>query len=145
MTLPELASEVDRAKKVKSSLEAAKAKDAKAFTEKQQSDLNSVTLYLVDAEEVLAQKEAEAIAAAKAAETEATAEKYVPAKGTEKLVHVQLAKGRRFNPNTGKEETKPYVQTFTFGEWQLFEKNYKRLGFTVLSVLHDPYNVVKLS
>ena len=135
MSLNDLASEVERARATKANLEALKAKNAKTFTEQQQNDLNSVTLYLVDAEEILEQKQAKAEKPAEAAGT------YVPVKGTETLVHVQLAKGRRFDSTTGEEITKAYVQTFTFGEWQLFEKNSARLGYTVIKVLHNPYAV----
>ena len=65
---------------------------------------------------------------------------YKPAKGTEELIHLSIVKGRRFNPNTGKEESQPFVQTFTFSEWQLFKKNFTGLGYVIVAVLHDPYN-----
>ena len=65
---------------------------------------------------------------------------YSPAKGTEKLVHLMIVRGRRFNPMTGKEESNPYLQTFTYGEFQLFKNNAHLLGYSVLEVLHDPYN-----
>lgn len=68
---------------------------------------------------------------------------YTPKKGTEKLVHLSIVKGRRFNPNTGKEETKPFVQLFTFSEWQLFKKNFAGLGYTIVGVLHDPFGDAK--
>ena len=137
MSLSQLASEVERAKAVKANLETLKAKNAKAFTEQQQNDLNSVTLYLVDAEEALAAKEAE-----NAKEAEKV---YTPAKGTEKLIHVSIIRGHRFDPKTGKEKTKPYTQLFTYGEFMLFSKNHSRLGFEIVEVLHDPYNVVKVN
>ena len=141
MSLSQLASEVEKARTIKANLEAAKAKNAKAFTEQQQNDLNSVTLYLVDAEEVLAQKEAEA---AKAVAATAPKEAYVPAKGTEKLIHLSIVRGHRFDPKTGEEKTKPYVQLFTYGEFLLFAKNHSRLGFDIIKVLHDPYNIVNV-
>ena len=137
MSLSQLASEVERAKAVKANLETLKAKNAKAFTEQQQNDLNSVTLYLVDAEEALVAKEAE-----NAKEAEKV---YTPAKGTEKLIHVSIIRGHRFDPKTGKEKTKPYTQLFTYGEFMLFSKNHSRLGFEIVEVLHDPYNVVKVN
>ena len=155
MSLSQLASEVERARTIKANLEAAKAKNAKAFTEQQQNDLNGVTLYLVDAEEVLAQKEAEAAKAvaatapkeaeaAKAVAATAPKEAYVPAKGTEKLIHLSIVRGHRFDPKTGEEKTKPYVQLFTYGEFLLFAKNHSRLGFDIIKVLHDPYNIVNV-
>lgn len=64
---------------------------------------------------------------------------YTPAKGTEKLVHLSIVRGRRFNPITGKEESMPYTQMFTYGEFLLFKKNANLLGYSVLKVLHDPY------
>lgn len=50
-----------------------------------------------------------------------------------------IVQGRRFNPMTGKEDSKPYVQTFKYNEWQVFKKNYKNLGFTIVDVLKDPF------
>lgn len=64
---------------------------------------------------------------------------YTPEKGTEKMVHLSIVKGRRFNPMTGKEESIPYIQLFTFPEWQLFKKHFRSLGYSIMAVLHDPY------
>lgn len=95
--------------------------------------------------EPASQKELDALDAKLAAINEAIALKaeapkaYVPAKGTEKMVHLSLVRGRRFNPNTGKEESKVFTQYFTYPEWLLFKAHYRRLGYTVISVLHDPY------
>ena len=55
------------------------------------------------------------------------------------MVHLSLIRGRRFNPNTGKEESKVFTQYFTYSEWLLFKAHYRRLGYTVVAVLHDPY------
>ena len=68
---------------------------------------------------------------------------YEPEKGTEKMVHLMIVRGRRFNPQTGKEESKPYKQMFTHSEFQLFKKNANLLGYVVVKVLHDPYNQAK--
>ena len=65
---------------------------------------------------------------------------YKPARGTERMVHLELTRGRKFDPNTGKPVAKPYVQVFTYSEWQLFKQNFKALGFSIDRVLHDPYN-----
>lgn len=95
--------------------------------------------------EPASQKELDALDAKLAAINEAIALKaeapkgYAPAKGTEKMVHLSLVRGRRFNPNTGKEESKVFTQYFTYPEWLLFKAHYRRLGYTVVSVLHDPY------
>lgn len=55
------------------------------------------------------------------------------------VLSLLIVQGRRFNPTTGKEESKPYVQTFKYNEWQLFKKNYKNLGITIVDVLKDPF------
>ena len=75
------------------------------------------------------------------AEEEKAEPTYVPEKGTEKMVHVMISRGRRFNPQTGKEESKPYMQYFTHGEFLLFKKNAALLGYVIMKVLHDPYGI----
>ena len=121
------------AEKRQKELEQLKAKGGKDWTIDLQDELNEVTLFLVDVEELIETKEDEP-----AASTE-----YVPKKGTEKLVHAKISKGRRFDPTTGEEITKPYIQMFTYGEWKLFQQNHKSIGFVVLEVLHNPYDKVK--
>ena len=116
----------------KGELEAMKAKGEKSWTEELQDELNELALVLVDISEVLEAKLAEA--------KEAVIPKsYTVAKGTEKMVHLSIVRGRRFNPMTGKEISQPYTQLFTFSEWQLFKKNFRSLGYSILDVLHDPY------
>ena len=107
-------------------LEALKVKGGKAWTPELQEELDSLALLLVDVDDAIEEK-------AKAKTS------YTPESGTEQMVHLSIVQGRRFNPLTGKEESKAFTQLFTFGEWQLFKKHYKSLGFTVLTVLHDPY------
>jgi hypothetical protein len=117
----------------KAELEALKTKGGKAWTQELQEKLNEVTLFLVDLEEAMEEKEA--------LEVEETEPKgsYVPQKGTEKMVHLSIVQGRRFNPMSGKEESAPYIQMFTYPEWQLFKKHFRSLGYFIMSVLHDPY------
>ena len=55
------------------------------------------------------------------------------------VLSLLIVQGRRFNPMTGNEESKPYVQTFKYNEWQVFKENYKNLGFTIVDVLKDPF------
>lgn len=86
-----------------------------------QEKLTSVVLQLADIEEALEEAE------------------YKPKLGTEKLVHALIIKGRRFNPNTGKEESKEYIQLFTFSEWSLFKNSATRLGYTIKEILYNPY------
>lgn len=119
------------AKAHQNELQALKAKGG-SFTKEMQEDLDATTLYLVDIEDVLEEK---------ASAVKANA--YKPTAGTEKMVHLSIVKGRRFNPMTGKEESKPYAQLFTYAEWQLFKKNFKDFGYTILKVLHDPYGEAK--
>lgn len=74
-----------------------------------------------------------------APEDETPSTKYEVPKGTEKLVQVKLSTGNRYDPKTGKEINKPVPQMFNYGEWQLFKKNYKLLGYTIVEVMNDPF------
>lgn len=127
----------DKLENRKAALEAAKAKGSEAWTSKLQEELDDVVLALVDVDEIYAEK----VETTTLHKEQETAEKaaYVPAKGTEKHVHVKLIRGRRYNAMTGKEVSKPYVQVFSFGEWQLFKKNHRSLGYIIVEALHDPY------
>ena len=129
-SLEEIKAYKEDAIKTKAELEAAKAKGGKAWTDKLQEELDEVVLFLVDVDEVIEEKLA-------TAETEKPS--YVPQKGTEKMVHLSIVHGRRFNPMTGKEESASYTQLFTFPEWQLFKKHFRGLGYSIMAVLHDPY------
>lgn len=115
----------------KAELEAAKAKGGKAWTSDLQEELDEVVLFLVDVDDVIEEK-------LSASKTQAKGG-YTPKPGTEKMVHLSLVRGRRFNPLTGKEESKVFTQLFTFAEWQLFKNNFKGLGYTIMAALHDPY------
>ena len=138
MTLQELQnSTVDALKQAhtaakvhQASLQKLKSSKDNGWTEAMQEDLDATALYIVDIEDVLEEKTT-------------SNSKYEPKAGTEKLVHLSIVKGRRFNPMTGKEESKPYTQLFTFAEWQLFKKNFKGLGYSIMKVLHDPYGETK--
>lgn len=111
---------------VKRKAELEEAKGSKNWNSAMQDELNEIAILLVDIDEVIESLNEKLV-------------KYVPAEGTEKMVHLSIVRGRRFNPMTGVEETKPYTQLFTFAEWQLFKKNFKGLGFVIIEVLHDPY------
>lgn len=111
----------------KTELEAIKAKGGKNWTPDLQEELDDIALFLVDIDDTIEEK------------IETKESSYSPAPGTEKMVHLSLVQGRRFNSLTGREESKVFTQLFTFAEWQLFKKNYKNLGYTVLAALHDPY------
>ena len=108
-------------------LEKLKAKGDKAWNDELQSELNDVVLFLVDIDDTI--------------ETKATKVKssYIPKPVTEDMVHGSIVYGRRFNPLTGSEESTPFTHMFTFAEWQLFKKNFRTLGYTIMAALHDPY------
>lgn len=119
-----------KASERKSELEAIKAKGGKGWTPELQEELDDAALFLVDADDVIEEKAA-------------AVPSYKVKPGTEKMVHLSLIRGRRFNPHTGKEESKPFTQLFTFSEWQLFKKNFAGLGYTIVDALHDPYGDAK--
>ena len=130
---------MEQSKQAKERLEAVKSKGGKEWTKALQEELDNTVLSIVDLEEAIEErKNQEATEKGKTSE-----KKYTPKKGTEKLLHLSLVRGRRFNPRTGKEETKPYIQFFTYGEWLVFKQNYKLLGYTILAVLHDPFGGVQ--
>ena len=129
LSLEEVKTYKTRAIARKSELEAIKAKGGKAWTPELQEELDDIALFLVDVNDVIDEK-----ASAISEKTD-----YEVKPGTEKMVHLSLVRGRRFNPHTGKEESKPFTQLFTFSEWQLFKKNFAGLGYTIIAVLHDPY------
>ena len=64
---------------------------------------------------------------------------FVPSERDKRKVFLRIRKGTKFDPNTGKPIGVPYVQAFTYGEWNNFKANYQKLGYTVLEVLYDPY------
>lgn len=131
LSLEDVKSYKKKAVEHKAELEAAKAKGGKAWTSDLQEELDEVVLFLVDVDDIIEEKQKEA--------TSTTKNEYVIKPGTEKMVHLSIVRGRRFNPMTGKEESPAYTQMFTFAEWQLFKKTYKGLGYTIMAALHDPY------
>lgn len=131
LSLEDVKSYKKKAVECKAELEAAKAKGGKDWTSDLQEELDEVVLFLVDVDDVIEEKSSASKTQAKSG--------YTPEPGTEKMVHLSIVRGRRFNPMTGKEESSAYTQTFTFAEWQLFKKAYKSLGYTIIAALHDPY------
>lgn len=131
LSLEDVKSYKKKAVERKAELEAAKAKGGKAWTSDLQEELDEVVLFLVDVDDVIEEKSSASKTQAKSG--------YTPKPGTEKMVHLSLVQGRRFNPLTGKEESKVFTQLFTFAEWQLFKNNFKGLGYTIMAALHDPY------
>lgn len=131
LSLEDVKSYKKKAIECKAELEAAKAKGGKAWTSDLQEELDEVVLFLVDVDDIIEEKSSASKTQAKGG--------YTPKPGTEKMVHLSLVRGRRFNPLTGKEESKVFTQLFTFAEWQLFKNNFKGLGYTIMAALHDPY------
>lgn len=94
------------------------------LTDKQQEQLNDIAVKLVDLDEEI--------------EKLSSNSKYEVPKGTENHVHLSIVRGNRFSAKTGKEVNPPYVQIFSRGEFEVFKQSFKNLGYTVVSVLHDP-------
>lgn len=125
----ELQKELQTLQSQVTALKEAKSKDAKAFTKEQQAKLDELVSKVVDLEEQI-----------ETAEEATETKKYEAPAGTEKMVHLMIIKGNRFDAKTGKEIAHPRFQIFNYGEWQLFKQNFTRLGYTITEVLHDPYN-----
>jgi hypothetical protein len=115
----------------KKELEELKAASTDEWTDEKQNDLDEVVMLLVDIDDIIEEK------------VKKQGPAYSVPAGTEKMVHLLLVKGRRFNPHTGTEESKEYKQMFTYAEWQLFKQNFAALGYAIVKVLHDPYGEVK--
>lgn len=122
------------AEKRKAELEALKAKGGKGWTSELQEELDDIVIFLVDVDDVITQKEAE-----KPAETEAKPKGYEVPEGTENMVHLKLIRGHRYSSKTGKEVSSPFIQMFSFSEYQLFKNNYQSLGYEVVEILYNPY------
>lgn len=60
-------------------------------------------------------------------------------KNTNGRIVVRLTNGVRVYPNG--EQAKGYVQTFRRNEFQLFQKNMDKLGYTILEVISDPFGL----
>lgn len=110
----------------KKELEALKKAGGDKWNDTLQQELDNAVMTIVDIDEEL--------------ET-APDEKdiYKPEAGTEGLIHLEIVKGAKFSPTTGKLISKPYVQLFSRSEWDLFKNNFAALGYTISKVLHDPF------
>lgn len=108
------------------------------FTKAQQAQLDSIAEQIIDLEEQieLAVDEPETPVAAAPAPAK---DEYVPAPGTENMVHLSIIRGRRFDEFTGEELSKPYTQTFTYGEYKNFKENASRIGYTIVKELYNPF------
>ena len=105
-------------------MELLKLKNDDKLTDKQQEQLNDIAVRLVDLDEEIEKLSSDS--------------KYEVPKGTENHVHLSIVRGNRFSARTGKEINPPYVQIFSRGEFEVFKQSFKNLGYTIVSVLHDP-------
>ena len=97
------------------------------FTKEQQARLDEIAEQIIDLQEQIELAGDEKPAG------------YKPAPGTERLVHLSIIRGRRFDENTGKELSTPFTQMFTFGEYQNFVKKASLIGYTIVEELYNPY------
>lgn len=110
----------------KKELEALKKAGGDKWNDTLQQELDNAVMAIVDIDEDL--------------ETAPDAKDiFVPERGAENLLHIEIIRGKKFDPNTGKLASKPYSQTFTKSEWALFEKNHAQLGYSITKVLYDPF------
>jgi hypothetical protein len=84
----------------------------------------------------LAEKEAAIEKSNKVPLLKKTKDNYVPAIGAENDYHARI-EVKSFNPNDGKRQSKPQLQTFSPKGWKVFEANSANLGYSV-DILHDP-------
>ena len=135
----QLQQELQELQQEKEKLMKAKTSKPDKFTEKQQERLNDVTEQIIDLEEQIELAEDESPKEQVQVAKPENKNEYVPEPGTEKLVHVKLVRGRRFDENTGKEVSSPYIQMFTYGEYKNFKKNASLIGYTIVEELYNPY------
>lgn len=105
-----------------------KAAAPSKFTKEQQARLDEVAELIIDLKEQI-----------ELADDEVPTTGYKPQPGTEHLVHLSIIRGRRFDENTGKELSTPYVQKFTYGEYLNFIKRASLIGYTIVEELYNPY------
>lgn len=102
------------------------------FTAKDQDRLDDVVMEIMDLEDDIAAANTAASIAAEASKV------YTPKPGTERMYHVSMIKGKKYDSETGKLLGTPFTQMFTPGEYKHFEKFGKHLGYTQIKVLWDP-------
>ena len=110
------------------------------FTKKQQEQLDAIAEKVIDLEEQIELAEDEKSTEVQLGEKSTEAPSgYTPEPGTEHLVHLKIIRGHRYDENTGKELSTPYVQTFSYAEYQNFMKKASLIGYTVVEELYNPY------
>lgn len=68
----------------------------------------------------------------------ATTEEYAVSPDERHLYHVLLLKGNRYNPKTGAELAKPFIQKFAVKDFKNFQAYAAQLGYTEVTILFDP-------
>ena len=124
----QLQQELQKLQQEKKELMESKAKAPSKFTKEQQAKLDAITEQVIDLEEQI-----------ELASDEQPGTGYKPQPGTENLAHLSIVKGRRFDENTGKEISGPYIQMFTYGEYKNFKKNAELIGYNIVEVLYNPF------
>lgn len=117
-----------------------KAASPDKFTKKQQEQLDAITEKVIDIEEQIelaTDEQPQPGTEQPQSSTEQTG--YKPQPGTEHLVHLKIIRGHRFDENTGKELSTPYIQTFSYAEYQNFAKKASLIGYTIVEELYNPY------
>lgn len=113
------------------------------FTKKQQDRLDEVAEKVIDLEEQIELAEDEKPESKKPEPkkpaTPVGKNGYKPEPGSENLVHLSIVRGQRFDENTGKEISTPYVQKFTYTEYLNFVKKAPLLGYVIVDELYNPY------
>lgn len=127
--------ELQEAKKVmvvrKNELVALKNSNSNSWSDKLQDELDELVSSEVDLEEQIEGVNKQLLECVEE-------DSYNVQAGTEDMIHLLIVHGRRFNSNTGKEESLPYIQIFSVNEFNLFKNNASLLGYSVVKVLHDP-------
>lgn len=59
------------------------------------------------------------------------------------VVKLQIVYGQRFDPRTGKEISKQFVQAFNYAEALNFSRSYKQLGYRIIKVIDNPFEDIK--
>jgi hypothetical protein len=129
-----LQDELSNLKKLQSKLQTKKEKSG--LTAEEQTSLEETAGRIFDIEEeleVIAKTEADEAAA----KTETNNDGYVPAEDEKHLVHCHVIHGKRFDSETGKEVSIPFIQKYSVQEFSAIERSAPTLGYAI-TVLYTP-------
>lgn len=128
--LEELQQSLQALESERDTLVTAQKAGGKAWTADKQERLEALLMEIMDVQDDIADLATP--------EDTSKEEAYVPKPGTEGFYHVQMTKGKKFDPNTGEQISKPFVQVYTPGEYKHFAKFGEALGYCNIEVLWDP-------